>query len=175
MGRMEKFVRALHLVYYHLPAAAIDQSEQDIAYVPTRLTQFFGLDPPSRRADCACSTASLCQRDRPPSTHTPGSDLRVRGSTIGSTDLWLHSPIRPLLGFTFLFIGGKEHPNESMALLPVILRVPRENGIKTATTRSETCRWFLTSLWFLFCGRNGHMKKVDHQEYQSNGFVWSKF
>ena len=49
MGRTEKFVRALHLVYYHLPAAVIDQSEQDIAYAPTRLTQFFNLDPPSRR------------------------------------------------------------------------------------------------------------------------------
>ena len=106
MGRTEKIVRALHLVYYHLPAAVIDQSEQDIAYVPIRLTQFFNLDPPSRRADCACSTASLCQRDRLPSTHTTGSD--VRASTIGSTVFWLHTPIRPLLGFTFLSIGGKE-------------------------------------------------------------------
>ena len=84
MGRTEKFVRALHLVYHRLPAAVIDQSEQDIAYVPTRLTQFFNLDPPSRRADCACSTASLCQRDRLPSTRTPGSDLRVPESAIGS-------------------------------------------------------------------------------------------
>ena len=117
MGRTEKFVRALHLVYYHLPAAVIDQSEQDIAYLPSWLTQFFNLDPPSRRADCACPTASLCQRDRLPSTHTTGSDLRVRGSTRGSTDFWLHTPIRPLLSFTPLSIGGKEHPNESMTLL----------------------------------------------------------
>ena len=158
---------------YHLPAAVIDQSEQDVSYPPS--TQFSNLDPLSRHADCACSTASLCQRDRLPSTHTPGSDLCVRGSTIGSTDFWLHSPIRPLLGFTFLFIGGKEHPNEGMTLLPFIPRVPRENGIKLTTTRSETCRWFLTSLWFLFCGRNGRLKKADHQEYQSNGLVWSKF
>ena len=50
-----------------------------------------------------------------------------------------------------------------------------ENGIKTATTRSETCRWFLASLWFLFCGRNGRMKKADHREYQSNGLVWRTF
>ena len=101
--------------------------------------------------------------------------IHARGSAIGPTDFWLDTPIRPLLGFTFPSIGGKEHPNESMTLLPGILRVPRENGMKTATTRSETCRWFLTSLWFLFCGRNGRMKKADHQEYQSKGLVWSKF
>ena len=101
MGRTEKMVRALYIVYYRLPAAVIDQSEQDIAYVPTRLTQFFNLDPPSRRADCACSTASLCQRDRLPSTRTPGSDVRVPESTIGSTNFWLHTPISPLLGSLF--------------------------------------------------------------------------
>ena len=61
------------------------------------LTQFFNLDPPSRRADCTCSTASLCQRDRLPSTLTPGSDLRVYGSTIGSTDFRLRTTIGPLL------------------------------------------------------------------------------
>ena len=100
MGRTEKMVRALYLVYYRLPAAVIDQSEQDIAYVPTRLTQFFNLNPPSRRADCACSTASLCRRDRLPSTLTPGSDLRI----IGSTDFPLHTPIRPLLKYLFYLL-----------------------------------------------------------------------
>ena len=113
MGRTEKFVRALHLVYYHLPAAVTDQSEQDIAYVPTRLTQFFNLDPPSRRADCACFNASLCQLDRLPSTLTPGLDLRVCGSTIGSTDFWLHTPIRPLL--VSLFYSLEERNTQTKA------------------------------------------------------------
>ena len=64
-GSYGEMVRALYFVYYRLPAAVIDQLEQDIAYVRTHPHPV--LDPPSRRPDHACSIASLWRRDRLPS------------------------------------------------------------------------------------------------------------
>ncbi|KIK02744.1 hypothetical protein K443DRAFT_509706 [Laccaria amethystina LaAM-08-1] len=92
--------------------------------------QFSNLDPPSRPPDCACSTASSRQRDRLPSFSChPYSRLRSSRTwdTIGTTDFWLRTPIRPLLGSLFL-CWRKGTPNECITPLPVILRVPRENG-----------------------------------------------
>lgn len=72
-----------------------------------------------------------------PATNTPGSDLRISGSAIGTANFfWLRTPIRPLLASLFIYwmkgTPKKKHdiPSRHSPGFP-------QNGIKTALATSD--------------------------------------